>query len=236
MIKFQLFDSSQSYQCHFAEISTFVVSISHYMRAYFNYKALTMGTDFSLPSDAAFLNCVALHVDGMGNTLYAKVGCMDKETFTSTRLQLHLYTDQQCSQKYDDGQTSRQHARKGYLVNGNRISTKMSFNAEFLSCQTCAPDEIAETFNKLNSNWYDDDYIGRYGEKEGSRNAVLVDDAINVDDQYHTAQDDNFVANNDTASDDDGQQNKNSYYSGGNRRMLSPLSLTPRSVQEVNIC
>lgn len=56
MIKFQLFDTAQSYQCHFAEISTFVVSISHYMRAYFNYQALEQGENFKLPSDAAFLN------------------------------------------------------------------------------------------------------------------------------------------------------------------------------------
>jgi hypothetical protein len=56
MIKFQLFDSANSYQCHFAEISTFVVSISHYMRAYFNYRALKEGQDFTLPSDAAYLD------------------------------------------------------------------------------------------------------------------------------------------------------------------------------------
>lgn len=56
MIKFELFDTAQSYQCHFAEISTFVVSIAHYMRAYFNYQALELGKDFQLPEDAAFLN------------------------------------------------------------------------------------------------------------------------------------------------------------------------------------
>lgn len=56
MIKFQLFDSSQSLQCHFAEIATFVVSIAHFMRAYFNYQALNDGRDFTLPSDAAYLN------------------------------------------------------------------------------------------------------------------------------------------------------------------------------------
>jgi hypothetical protein len=55
MIKFQLFDSANSYQCHFSEISTFVVSISHYMRAYFNYQAIKEGSDFMLPSDAAYL-------------------------------------------------------------------------------------------------------------------------------------------------------------------------------------
>lgn len=56
MIKFQLFDTENSYQCHFAEISTFVVSIAHYMRAYFNYQALQYGQDFTLPEDAGYLN------------------------------------------------------------------------------------------------------------------------------------------------------------------------------------
>ena len=56
MIKFQLYDMERSYQCHFAEISTFVVSIAHFMRAYFNYEALTLGQDFRLPADAAYLN------------------------------------------------------------------------------------------------------------------------------------------------------------------------------------
>ena len=60
MIKFQMFDSANSYQCHFAEISTFVVSISHYMRAFFNYQALKLGSDFTLPSDAAFLDVSVL--------------------------------------------------------------------------------------------------------------------------------------------------------------------------------
>ena len=55
MIKFQLFDSENSYQCHFSEIATFVVSIAHYMRAYFNYQAILRGTDFELPGDAAYL-------------------------------------------------------------------------------------------------------------------------------------------------------------------------------------
>ena len=56
MIKFQLFDSENSYQCHFSEIATFVVSIAHYMRAYFNYQALLNGRDFELPADAGYLN------------------------------------------------------------------------------------------------------------------------------------------------------------------------------------
>jgi hypothetical protein len=56
MIKFQLYDSEKSKKCHFSEISTFVVSISHFMRAYFNYQALLHGQDFHLPDDAAYLN------------------------------------------------------------------------------------------------------------------------------------------------------------------------------------
>ena len=56
MIKFQLFDSATSHQCHFSEISTFVVSVAHYMRAYFNYQALRQGSNFALPSDASLLN------------------------------------------------------------------------------------------------------------------------------------------------------------------------------------
>jgi len=56
MIKFQLFDSSQGNQCRFKEIATFVVSIAHYMRAYFNYEALSDGQNFQLPDDASFLN------------------------------------------------------------------------------------------------------------------------------------------------------------------------------------
>lgn len=205
------------------------------MRAYFNYKALTMGSDFVLPSDAAYLNCVALQVDGKGNTLYAKVGCMDKETFTSTKLQLHLYTDQQCSQKYDDGQTSRQHATKGYLVSGNRVATRISFNPEFLSCQTCSPDEFSETFNKLNSNWYDDDYISQFGEKEAKNDGddANQDDANKVDDQYYTAQDDNYQATDDAAGDDGNKYYNDDQY-GRDRRMLSIQSLTPRITLEVS--
>jgi hypothetical protein len=56
MIKFQLFDSATSHQCHFSEISTFVVSVAHYMRAYFNYQALRQGSSFALPQDASLLN------------------------------------------------------------------------------------------------------------------------------------------------------------------------------------
>jgi hypothetical protein len=56
MIKFQFFEKSSSLNCHFKNLGTYVVSIAHYMRAYFNYQALTHGNDFSLPGDVGFLN------------------------------------------------------------------------------------------------------------------------------------------------------------------------------------
>ena len=56
MIKYQLFEKSNSLNCHFKNLGTFVVSIAHYMRAYFNYQALTHGNDFRLPGDVGFLN------------------------------------------------------------------------------------------------------------------------------------------------------------------------------------
>jgi hypothetical protein len=166
MIKFQLFDSANSYQCHFSEISTFVVSISHYMRAYFNYQALKEGTDFKLPGDAVYLDCTQMQFNGA--YIYVKIGCMERETFTSTKLQLHLYTDQHCSQQYQDGQSARKHAIHGYDLGGYRLSSKVSFKPEFYSCLTCAPDEISQTFNKVNSNWYDDDYVSTNGKQANS--------------------------------------------------------------------
>jgi len=226
LIKFQLFDSEKSYQCHFAEISTFVVSISHYMRAYFNYQALSEGKDFQLPADAAYLNCNPMQgSDGVFSGLYAKVGCMERETFTSTKLELILYTDQQCSVPYDDGQTAKKHASRGYEVNGELVSSKVSFTPSFYSCLSCSPDQVSQTFNKLNSNWYDDDYISEHGNNnkkdDGGNDDAYGDDA--VDDLYYTKSDDNTASN---GGDDDGYWRYNSYnadyYNGGGRQ----LSLT----------
>ena len=76
MIKFQLFDSANSYQCHFAEISTFVVSISHYMRAYFNYMALSQGKDFSLPDDAAYLNVSNSRIECLCSSVYTSAAAL----------------------------------------------------------------------------------------------------------------------------------------------------------------
>ena len=56
MIKYQIFEKSSSLNCHFKNLGTFVVSIAHYMRAYFNHQALTNGNNFKLPGDVGFLN------------------------------------------------------------------------------------------------------------------------------------------------------------------------------------
>lgn len=149
---------------------------------------------------------------------------MERETFTSTKLQLHFFLDQQCSQPYDDGQTARQHASKGYLVGGSVVSTKVSFRPEFYTCLECKPDQISATFNKLNSNWYDDDYINQYGNKQQSYYNQQNNDAAQqnnddqaVDDLYYKKSDDNY--NNNGGDDFYGNGN------GGNRRLLlgSPI-------------
>ena len=219
MIKFQLFDSEKSYQCHFAEISTFVVSIGHYMRAYFNYQALSLGTDFQLPADAAYLNCQPLQgIDGVSG-IYAKIGCMQRETFTSTKLQLILYTDQQCSVPYNDGQSARKHSSKGYELSGSLVSSKVSFTPSFYSCLSCTPEKIAYTFNKLNSNWYDDDYISEHGNKNNANGGNSQNVQYAVDDLYYSKTDDGSQQS--SSGNDDGYWKYNSYNADyGNRRQL----------------
>jgi hypothetical protein len=57
MIKFDFFENNgNSKQCRFNHIGSFVVSIAHYMRAYFNDQALLLGEEFALPGDAGYLN------------------------------------------------------------------------------------------------------------------------------------------------------------------------------------
>jgi hypothetical protein len=102
---------------------------------------------------------------------------MERETFTSTKLQLHLYTDQQCSQQYQDGLSARQHAIRGYDLGGYRIPSKVTFKPDFYSCLTCTPEEISSTFNKVSSSWYDDDRMTSYsknGNNDGGRQRQLA--------------------------------------------------------------
>jgi hypothetical protein len=141
--------------------------------------------------------------------LYAKVGCMQRETFTSTRLQLHVYTDAQCSQHYDDGESDRSHAVHGYKVGSKTIKTKVSFRPEFYSCMSCSPEQISYTFNKRNSNWYDDDYIGSHGNNKKSNGQT--DDNASGSGADDAAADDQYFSNNDDY--------KNYQNDDGNRRL-----------------
>jgi hypothetical protein len=137
---------------------------------------------------------------------------MERETFTSTKLQLRVYTDAQCSQPYDDEQTARKHAVKGYDVNGTIISTSVSFRPPFYSCLTCTPESVSGTFNKKNGNWYDDDYISEHNAKANDDEAD-GDDGQNGDD----AVDDQYFSNNDDVSNDDGNYNNGNYNSNYNQ-------------------
>lgn len=107
---------------------------------------------------------------------------MERETFTSTKLALHLYTDQTCSTPYDDGYPSRRHSTKGYDVRGNLVSSQVSFRPPFYSCHTCSPDVIADTFNKRAGTWYDDEYISEHGAKRDREENNQAEDVNDEDD------------------------------------------------------
>lgn len=230
LIKFELFDANNNYQCHFRNLGTFVVSIAHYMRAYFNQEALLNGKQFNLPGDAGYLNCVLLQQTAYSNQkLYAKIGCMDRETYTSTKLQLHVYTDKQCSVPYDDEQSDRYHSSKGYDINGYTFSTRVSFRPPFYSCRTCVPQQISETFKKQ-YYWYDDDYISEFGKKMNNKaknddddDDYLDDGGYAYDDLYGNDGDDAnklddkyyYVANDDVGDDDAGDDGRRLSEPGG---------------------
>jgi len=163
------------------------------MRAYFNYQALIQGKNFRLPSDAGYLNCVQLQETTYANEkLYAKIGCLERETYTSTKLKIHVYTDAQCSQPYDDGQSEEKHVRRGYDINGYFFSTKVSFRPPFYSCMTCKPTQISESFSKQGTYWYDDDAVangmGRAKYDDFYMDDAVMDDYFTYDDTYYKIQ------------------------------------------------
>ena len=141
------------------------------------------------------LQCIQLQATSFSDEpLYAKIGCKDRETFTSTRLALRLYTDATCSTPYDDGYPSQRHSAKGYETKGGLISSDVSFRPPFYTCHSCSPDVISETFNKR--RWYDDDYINNNNNNDaGEQNNENQDngdegDDYFVDDAYLSANDD----------------------------------------------
>jgi len=212
MIKFEMFESNNNFQCHSNTVGTFVVSISHYMRAYFNYQSLLQGADFRLPSDAGYLNCVLLQQTAYSEQkLYAKIGCLERETYTSTKLRIHVYTDKQCSEDYDDGQTESQRSRKGYAIDGYYFNAKVSFRPSFYNCESCKPQQIADGFSKQGTFWYDDDVAANGGQMykyfdDWLDDYFLNDDAYfvvqeytNNEVKYYKEDDDDFYTQDDDA-------------------------------------
>lgn len=198
-IKYELFENTNNFQCHTNSLGSFIVSISHYMRAYFNYQALLRGQDFKLPSDAGYLNCVMLQQTFYSDVkLYAKIGCQDHDTSTSTKLKLLVYTDKQCSEPYEYVSSNN----KGYDINGVTFSSKVSFRPPFYSCSTCKPTEISDTFSKRKTFWYDDDAAAN-GYQIYKYFDDWLDDYFSNDDAYFTVQ--KYTNNNRTAdkTDDD---------------------------------
>jgi len=217
MIKFEIFGTGNNFSCHSNTVGTFVVSIGHYMRAYFNYQSLLQGADFRLPSDAGYLNCVLLQQTAYSEQkLYAKIGCLERETYTSTKLRIHVYTDKQCSVDYDDGQSESQRARRGYSIDGYYFNAKVSFRPSFYSCESCQPQQIADGFSKQGTFWYDDDVAANGGQMykyfdDWLDDYFLQDDAYFVVQQYtgneiqsYKADDDDFYT-----QDDDGGRKLN---------------------------
>jgi len=130
------------------------------------------------------LNCVKLEqTTESGQKLYARIGCQERETFASTRLSLHLYTDKQCSQSFDDGQTNEDHSTIGYNIDGEYFDTQVSFHPSFYSCKSCKPQSIVDGFSKQESSWFDDDGMAkdRYFDDWG-------DDVVDNDDAYAAIQ------------------------------------------------
>lgn len=56
--------------------------------------------------------------------LYAKIGCQHRGTYTSTKLQLIVYADKQCSQPYG-GTEGTSDNKNGYDLNGYFLSNKV---------------------------------------------------------------------------------------------------------------
>jgi len=55
--------------------------------------------------------------------LYAKIGCRHRDTYTSTKLQLIVYTDKQCSNTYSEDEMKSD----GYDINGYFFSNKVCY-------------------------------------------------------------------------------------------------------------
>lgn len=249
MIKYQIFSSRYNFQCHANAIGTYVVTISNYMRHYFNHQSLRKGADFVLPSDADYLNCVQLE-QSTDTKLYARIGCLERENYMSTKLALHVYTDKKCSQPYDDGQTAEERKANGYMIANDYFQTDVTFRPPFYACESCSPQSL-DGFSKQDNTWFDDDASAqnRYFD-DWLDDYVPNDDAyaalqpyVNNEQIYSKDDDDNFY----TADDDDSRRQlslqevapvKDDFELSNRQRELSysVYSGNDDSVQNWNMC
>jgi len=228
MIKFDMFESENNFQCHANSVGTYVVSISHFMRHYFNYQSLVLGNDFELPSDVGYLNCVKLdQTTEQGETLYAMIGCLERETYTrkelslqSNRFSLHLYTEKSCSTPFDDRQTDLEHSTVGYNIDGETFETQVSFHPSFFACKSCKPQSISNSFSKGESSWIDDDATGYNRDFDD-----WADDIIdNTDDVYATVL---TYTNNEVTSTKEDDDEFYTVNDDDNARRISVQKFTP---------
>jgi hypothetical protein len=86
---------------------------------------------------------------------YAKISCQHGDTYTSTRLQLIVYKDEQCSWEYSANDETK--GSGGYDIHGDYLITKVSFHPPFYRGQDCNPEALSDTYTKQYTSWYDND-------------------------------------------------------------------------------
>jgi hypothetical protein len=94
-----------------------------------------------------------------------------------------VYTDKQCSEEYDDGDSNK----KGYNINGYYFNSKVSFRPPFYTCNTCKPKSISSSFTKKGTYWYDDDAAAN-GQQMYKYFDDWLDDYFKQDDAYFNVQ------------------------------------------------
>ena len=145
------------------------------------------------------LQCTPLEkTSDSSEVLYAKIGCFERERehYTSTKLWIHVYTDEDCTKAYDDGQSKGRRVKKGYVIGDTYFNAKVSFRPSFYSCTSCQPSSIASSFSKEESHWYDhDDWFDDYVPADDVY--YKIQQYVNNQVKYYKNDDDDFYTNND---------------------------------------
>ena len=111
---------------------------------------------------------------------------MEREAFTTTKLRLHLYSDEDCTALYDDNRSDSIRGIKGYNLNGTYFNPFVSFSPPFYTCSTCKPQFISQYFTKDYTYWIDDDAA-----QNGKVSYQYFDDWV---DDFQTLDDDTWQA------------------------------------------